>query len=74
MVSVPITYDGNASSGLESNESKRSISMVVDNNLDSTGVSCENGAYLNASECASDVCHIPYEQEDNRVFQLVWVT
>ena len=56
--------DGKAS-GLESNESKRSFSMVINNNSDSTGVSCENGASLNASEHASDVSHIPYKLKEN---------
>ncbi|KAL6335298.1 hypothetical protein AAG906_029539 [Vitis piasezkii] len=81
MVSVPVMCDQLASSsgsplrgvsdgkvsGLESNESKRSFSMVINNNSDSTGVSCENGASLNASEHASDVSHIPYKLKENEI-------
>ncbi|XP_010654562.1 uncharacterized protein At1g51745 isoform X2 [Vitis vinifera] len=81
MVSVPVMCDQLASSsgsplrgvsdgkvsGLESNESKRSFSMVINNNSDSTGVSYENGASLNASEHASDVSHIPYKLKENEI-------
>lgn len=62
MVSVPVTCEQIPSpngsplpglsdskvSGLESNESKRSLSLVL-NNSDSTAISCENGISVNAS-------------------------
>lgn len=81
MVSVPVMCDQLASSSgstlhgvsdskasrLESNESKRNFSMVINNNSDSTGVSCENGASLNASEHASDVSHIPCKLKENEI-------
>lgn len=53
-------------SGLESNESKRSFSMVL-NNSDSTGVSCENGISLNASGHNSDASLINYKQKENEI-------
>ncbi|WCJ39605.1 Tudor/PWWP/MBT superfamily protein [Euphorbia peplus] len=85
VVSVPVTCDqltnsiSNGSplhglsdskvSGIESNESRKSFSVAVNNNSDSTGVSCENGVSLNHSEqvCdASDVnCKI--EKDDDVV-------
>ncbi|XP_028123732.1 uncharacterized protein At1g51745-like isoform X2 [Camellia sinensis] len=54
-------------SGLESNESKRSFSMVPNNNSDSTGVSCENGISLNASGHISDASLISYKQKENEI-------
>ncbi|XP_052182482.1 uncharacterized protein At1g51745-like [Diospyros lotus] len=53
-------------SGLESNESKKSFSVVL-NNSDSTGVSCENGISLNASGQAADASLINYKQKDNEI-------
>ncbi|KAE8699445.1 putative 60S ribosomal protein L28 [Hibiscus syriacus] len=48
-------------SGIDSNESRKSAPAVIDNghnnntnNLDSTGVSCGNGVFLNASEHVAD--------------------
>lgn len=81
MVSVPVMCDQLASSsgsplhgmsdgkasGLESHESKKSFSVVINNNSDSTVVSCENGVSLNASEHASDVSHIPYKLKENEI-------
>ncbi|KAJ9190297.1 hypothetical protein P3X46_001516 [Hevea brasiliensis] len=75
MVSVPVICDRlpNSSgsplngfsdskvSGIDSNESRKSICVVVNNNSDSTGVSCENGASLNPSEHAFDASHIDYK-------------
>ncbi|KAA8540310.1 hypothetical protein F0562_024127 [Nyssa sinensis] len=76
MVSVPVMCEQLASpsgsplpggsdskvSGLESNESKKSFSLVINNNSDSTGVSCENGSSLNASEIASLI-----KQKENEI-------
>lgn len=59
--------DGRAS-GLESNESKKS--MIISNNSDSTGISCENGVTLNASEHASDASHVVYKAKDNEISSL----
>ncbi|KAH1048132.1 hypothetical protein J1N35_038916 [Gossypium stocksii] len=75
MVSVPVSCDELPSSsssplrglsdskvsGMDSNESRKSISAVINNssnnnnnNSDSTGISCENGVSLNVSEHAAD--------------------
>ncbi|TYJ13708.1 hypothetical protein E1A91_A10G068000v1 [Gossypium mustelinum] len=72
MVSVPVSCDELPSSsssplrglsdskvsGMDSNESCKSISAVINNssnnNSDSTGISCENGVSLNVSEHAAD--------------------
>lgn len=55
-------------SGLESNESKRSFSTVVNNNSDSTG---ENGTSLNASEHASDALLINCKQKENEISSML---
>jgi len=79
MVSVPVICDQLPSSsgsplqgvsdsrvsGLESNESKKSV--IISNNSDSTGVSCENGVPLNASEHACDASHIVYKTKENEI-------
>ncbi|KAI3455526.1 hypothetical protein Pfo_012189 [Paulownia fortunei] len=66
MVSVPVVCEQLSSptgssvpgaseskvSGLESNESKINNSLVINNNSDSTGVSCENAISLNTSRNA----------------------
>lgn len=79
MVSVPVICDQLPSSsgsprqgisdgrvsGLESNESKKS--MIINNNSDSTVVSCENGAPLKASEQACDASHINYKVKENEI-------
>lgn len=79
MVSVPVICDQLPSSsgsplqaisdgrvsGLESNESKKS--MIISNNSDSTGVSCENGAPLNASEHACDASHVNSKMKENEI-------
>lgn len=79
MVSVPVICDQLPSSsdsprqgisdgrvsGLESNESKKS--MIINNNSDSTVVSCENGAPLKASEQACDASHINYKIKENEI-------
>ncbi|PON35747.1 PWWP domain containing protein [Parasponia andersonii] len=76
MVSVPVICDQLPSScgsplgglsdgrvpGLESTESK--ISVVVNNNSDCNGVSCENGASLNTSEPACDTPHVDKMKEN----------
>ncbi|XP_011072468.1 uncharacterized protein At1g51745 [Sesamum indicum] len=68
MVSVPVVCEQLSSptgssvpgaseskvSGLESNESKINNSTAVNNNSDSTGVSCENAISVNTSRHASD--------------------
>ncbi|XP_062087640.1 uncharacterized protein At1g51745-like isoform X2 [Humulus lupulus] len=72
MVSVPVNCDQAPNScgsplqglsdgrvsGLESTESKRSLSVVANNNADCNGGSCENGTSLNTSEPACDTSHI----------------
>ncbi|XP_041000730.1 uncharacterized protein At1g51745 isoform X2 [Juglans microcarpa x Juglans regia] len=79
MVSVPVICDQLPSSsgsplqgmsdsrvsGLESNDSKKSV--IVNNNSDSTGVSCENGVPLNASEHACDASQILYKTKENEI-------
>ncbi|CAK9165308.1 unnamed protein product [Ilex paraguariensis] len=54
-------------SGLDSNESKKSFSMAINNNSDSTGVSCENGNSLDASEHAGDASLINCKQKENEI-------
>ncbi|KAK2983839.1 hypothetical protein RJ640_008515 [Escallonia rubra] len=49
-------------SGVESNESKRSFSVVINNNSDST---CENGISLNASE------HVNCKQKENEISSML---
>ncbi|XP_021629137.1 uncharacterized protein At1g51745 isoform X2 [Manihot esculenta] len=77
MVSVPVMCDQlpNSSgsplnglsdskvSGIDSNESRKSISVLVNNNSDSTGISCENGASLNPSEHAYDTSQLKKEND-----------
>lgn len=81
MVSIPVMCDQFAGpsgsplqgasdskiSCLESNESKRSISIVINNSPDSTGVSCENGVSLNTSEHTCDASHIPHKLKENEI-------
>ncbi|XP_022721488.1 uncharacterized protein At1g51745-like isoform X2 [Durio zibethinus] len=88
MVSVPVACDELPSSsgsplrglsdskvsGMDSNESRRSVSAVVNNNnnnnnnnSDSTGVSCENGVSLNASEHAADASQTNNKTKDNEI-------
>ncbi|XP_059640080.1 uncharacterized protein At1g51745-like [Cornus florida] len=83
MVSVPVMCEQLASpsgspltgvsdskvSGLESNESKRSFSVVINNNSDSTGVSCENGTSLSASDHAFDASLI--KQKENEISSML---
>ncbi|XP_010545639.1 PREDICTED: uncharacterized protein At1g51745-like [Tarenaya hassleriana] len=71
MVSVPVTCDQFVSSdcspltgfsdgklsGLEPIEPVKSVSTVINNNSDSTGVSCENAISLNASENVVETSH-----------------
>ncbi|KAM7480521.1 hypothetical protein LguiA_028734 [Lonicera macranthoides] len=58
-------------SGLESNESKRSFSVVINNNSDSTGISCENGNSLNASEHACDASLVNCKQKENEISSML---
>ncbi|XP_057976920.1 uncharacterized protein At1g51745 isoform X2 [Malania oleifera] len=81
MVSVPVMCDELVSpcrsplqgvsdskvSGLESNESKRSFSMVVNNSSESTGISCENGATLNTTEPGYDASNGHYKHKENEI-------
>ncbi|GFZ08094.1 Tudor/PWWP/MBT superfamily protein [Actinidia rufa] len=83
MVSVPVTCEqlpgpsgspllgisNGMVSELESNESKRSFAPVL-NNLDSMGVSCENGISLNADGHASDVSLINHKQKENEIVSM----
>ncbi|GAB4842431.1 hypothetical protein Ancab_012403 [Ancistrocladus abbreviatus] len=78
LVTVPVIFDVSANinrlsfqgisdgkvSGLESNESKRSSSMVINNNSDSTGVSCENG---NASQHPSNAALTHNKVKDGEI-------
>ncbi|XP_015866563.2 uncharacterized protein At1g51745 isoform X2 [Ziziphus jujuba] len=50
-------------SGIESTESKRSLSVVINNNSDSTVVSCENGT-LDASDQACDASQINSKEKE----------
>lgn len=54
-------------SGLESNESKMSVSVAINNNSDSTGFSGENGNSLNASEHACDASLVDCKQKKNEI-------
>ncbi|XP_022715094.1 uncharacterized protein At1g51745-like [Durio zibethinus] len=88
MVSVPVVCDELPSlsgsplrgltdskvSGMDSNESRKSVSVVINNNnnnnnnnSDSTGVSCENGVFLNASEHAADASQTNNKTKDNEI-------
>ena len=86
MVSVPVVCDELPSSsdsplrglpdikvlGMDSNESQKSVSAVINNNnnnnnSDSTGVSCENVFSLNASEHAADASQTNNKTKDNEI-------
>ncbi|XP_022723459.1 uncharacterized protein At1g51745-like [Durio zibethinus] len=86
MLSVPVVCDELPSSsgsplrglsdskvsGMDSNESRKSVSAVINNNnnnnnSDSTGVSCENGFSLNASEHAADAPQTNNKTKDNEI-------
>ncbi|OMO66390.1 hypothetical protein COLO4_30602 [Corchorus olitorius] len=59
-------------SGMDSNESRKSVSPVINNNSnnnnsDSTGGSCENGVSLNASEHAADASQTNNKTKDNEI-------
>uniref|UniRef100_A0A5B6YNJ0 PWWP domain-containing protein n=1 Tax=Davidia involucrata TaxID=16924 RepID=A0A5B6YNJ0_DAVIN len=91
MVSVPVMCEQLASpsgsplpgvseskvSGLESNGSKRSLSLVINNNSDSTGVSCENGTSLNAIKQKeneiSSMLGLPENDPSDRLFDVPFV-
>ncbi|XP_044486601.1 uncharacterized protein At1g51745-like [Mangifera indica] len=81
MVSVPVVCDQIASSsgspirglsdskvsGVESNESRKSLSVVINNNSEGTVVSCENGDHLNASEHACDASQINHKMKESEI-------
>ncbi|XWS18906.1 hypothetical protein CRYUN_Cryun32bG0084900 [Craigia yunnanensis] len=88
MVSVPVVCDELPSSsgsplrglsdskvsGMDSNESRKSVSVVINNNnnnnnnnSDSTGVSCENAVSLNASEHAAVASQTNTKTKDNEI-------
>ncbi|KAL5755802.1 hypothetical protein ACOSQ2_020548 [Xanthoceras sorbifolium] len=81
MVSVPVICDqlpssnGSPLQGLsdskvsvvESNESRKSLSMVINNNSDSTVVSCDNGVSLIASEHGCDASHINHKTKETEI-------
>ncbi|KAK8483205.1 hypothetical protein V6N12_046309 [Hibiscus sabdariffa] len=57
-------------SGMDSNESRKSISAVINNNnnnSDSTGISCDNGVSLNVSELATDASQTNNKTRDNEI-------
>ncbi|XVE88751.1 hypothetical protein DITRI_Ditri19aG0094100 [Diplodiscus trichospermus] len=60
-------------SGMDSNESRKSVSVVINNknnnnnNSDSTGVSCENGFSVIASEHAADASQTNNKTKDNDI-------
>ncbi|KAE8680742.1 putative 60S ribosomal protein L28 [Hibiscus syriacus] len=59
-------------SGMDSNESRKSISAVINNNnnhnnSDSTGISCENGVSLNVSELAADASQTNNKTKDSEI-------
>ncbi|XWS16250.1 hypothetical protein CRYUN_Cryun34aG0068900 [Craigia yunnanensis] len=89
MVSVPVVCDELPSSsdsplrglpdskvsGIDSNESRKSVSAVINNNnnnnnSDSTGVSCENGVSLNASGHVADASQTNNKTKDNEISSL----
>lgn len=83
MVSVPVVCDQLASSNgspiqglsdkvsvVESNESRKSLSVTINNNSESTVVSCENGASLNASEPACDASQINHKMKETEISSL----
>ncbi|XVF74445.1 hypothetical protein PTKIN_Ptkin13bG0111000 [Pterospermum kingtungense] len=89
MVSVPVVCDelpcssgsplrglsDSKVSGMDSNESRKSVSAVIDNNnnnnnnnnSDSTGVSCENGLSLIVSEHVADASQTNNKTKDNEI-------
>ncbi|KAJ0075184.1 hypothetical protein Patl1_33377 [Pistacia atlantica] len=81
MVSVPVVCDQLASSNgsplrglseskvsvVESNESRKSLSVVINNNSESTVVSYENGVHLNTSEHASDASQINHKTKESEI-------
>ncbi|XVE51978.1 hypothetical protein DITRI_Ditri02bG0082900 [Diplodiscus trichospermus] len=84
MVTVPVVCDELPSSsgsplrelsdckvsGMDSNESRKSVSAVINNNnnnSDITGVSCENGVSLNFTEQAADASQINNKTKDNEI-------
>ncbi|XP_044496958.1 uncharacterized protein At1g51745-like [Mangifera indica] len=81
MVSVPIVCDQLAGSngsplrglsdskvsGVESNESRKSLSVVINNNSESTVVSCENGVHLNSSEHDCDASQINHKKKESEI-------
>ncbi|KAA8541711.1 hypothetical protein F0562_022863 [Nyssa sinensis] len=61
-------------SGLECNESKRSFSLVINNNSESTGVSCENGTSLNAiKQKENEISSMSGLPENDRLFDVPFV-
>ncbi|KAI3463283.1 hypothetical protein Pfo_019946 [Paulownia fortunei] len=66
--SVPAASESKVS-GLESNESRKNNSVVINNNSDSNGVSCENGTLLNAYRHASLKC----KQTENEISSMLGV-
>ncbi|KAK4413809.1 hypothetical protein Salat_2793700 [Sesamum alatum] len=63
--SVPVASDSKVS-GLESSESKNNNSVVINNNSDSNGVSCENETLLEASKHPTDAS-LKCKQKDAEV-------
>lgn len=82
MLSIPVVCDELPSSngstlceiydnkvlGVDSLEPSKSFSMVKSNNYsDCTGVSCENGIPLNASDNGADACHTNNKIKDSEI-------
>ncbi|KAF8101061.1 hypothetical protein N665_0211s0048 [Sinapis alba] len=71
MVCVPVTSDQLVTSGLEPVESMKSVSVVINNNSDSTGISCENspenvvGASHNNKAKDSEISSLSVSAEDD---------
>ncbi|GMI77948.1 PRO-TRP-PRO-TRP protein 3 [Hibiscus trionum] len=62
-------------SGMDSNESRKSISAVINsnnnnNNSDSTEISCDNGVSLNVSELAADASQNYNKTKDNEILSI----
>ncbi|KAF8051035.1 hypothetical protein N665_1813s0004 [Sinapis alba] len=76
MVCVPVTSDQLVTSGMEPVESMKSVSVVLNNSSDSTGVSCENASenvvgashYNKAKD--SDISSLSVSAEDDSSDQL----
>ncbi|KAF5727859.1 hypothetical protein HS088_TW22G01556 [Tripterygium wilfordii] len=51
-------------SGMESNESRKGISMVVNNNSDSTGVSCETSLHVSENVCDASLTNNKTKEND----------